>query len=62
MCIRDSVAGVLREQPAEIIPGLRLVHDLRDPVAVHQALQIELDVGIPHPADAEPVDVLGTPL
>ena len=53
---------MFREQCVEIILWLRLVQDLDDIPLTGEKIQVKADIRVPHAADPEPVDIVGTAL
>ena len=58
----DHVAWMFREQCVEIILWLRLVQDLDNIPLTGEKIQVKADIQVPHTADPEAVDIVGTAL
>jgi len=58
----DHVAWMFREQCVEIILWLRLVQDLDNIPLTGEKIQVKADIRVPHTADPEAVDIVGTAL
>ena len=58
----DHVAWMFREQCVEIILWLRLVQDLDNIPLTGEKIQVKADIRVPHTADPEAVDIVGSAL